>query len=132
MEFLSSPNVPATTSDVDLATGERQPLLPRSLLVESPPASRRPSDRKAFKKETHSITFDMTLARGSLLVDIVNYTFMALVPTLWAYSVCSLMGSFGTGFSPTIQSVALAMYMRKGGTESGRLFGALSVVQALW
>ena len=74
----------------------------------------------------------MALARGSLLVDMVNYTVMALVPTSLAFTICSLMGSFGTGFSPTVQSIALAMYMRKGGTESGKLFGALSVVQALW
>jgi len=131
MEPPSSPNVPVTTSDADLDTGEQQSLLSRSPTAEPPSASPHPG-RKALKQGTHNTTFDMGLARGSLLIDLVNYTFMALVPTAWAFTICSLMGSFGAGFSPTAQSVALTMYMRKGGTESGKLFGALSVVQALW
>ena len=131
IEILPSANIPATTPDVDLSTGEQQPLLSRSS-VENPTLSSRPSGRKAFKKDIHNTTFDMALARGSLLVDLLNYTFMALVPTPWAFTICSLMGSFSAGFGPTVQSVALAMYKRKGGTESGKLFGALSVVQALW
>ena len=100
--------------------------------MESPSASRCLNDRKAFKKEIHNTTFDMVLARGSLLVDMVNYTFMALVPTSWAFIICSLTASFGAGFDPMAQSVALAVYKRKGGTESGRLLGAFCVVQALW
>jgi len=37
----------------------------------------------------------------------------------------------GMAFSPAVQSVALALYVQQGNKESGRLFGALSVLQAL-
>lgn len=43
----------------------------------------------------------------------------------------SIFGSLGSGFSPATQSVMLSLYSRRGGTEFGRLFGALSVIQAL-
>lgn len=48
-----------------------------------------------------------------------------------AFTAFGMLGSFGSGFGPAIQSVALEMYTQRGGTEAGRLFGALSVVQAL-
>jgi len=41
------------------------------------------------------------------------------------------MGSLGGGFSPAVHSVALELYSRKGGKETGKLFGALSVLHAL-
>jgi len=56
---------------------------------------------------------------------------MALLPTALAFSLSSVFTSLSAGFSPAIQSVALSLYRRRGGTESGKLFGALSVVQAL-
>lgn len=37
----------------------------------------------------------------------------------------------GVGFSPAIQSVAMGVYTQQGGTELGKLFGALSVMSAL-
>jgi hypothetical protein len=96
---------------------------------------------------------------------------MALAPTARTFTLASLFGAMGAGFSPAVQTVALGMYLgrerelererlsaaedtlsttsdetevergevdmhREGkegeqGGESGRLFGALSVVQAL-
>ena len=47
------------------------------------------------------------------------------------FTAFGMLGSLGAGFSPATQSVMLALYARRGGTEIGRLFGALSVVQAL-
>ncbi|KAF9479281.1 MFS general substrate transporter [Pholiota conissans] len=92
------------------------------------------SDRappKPFKKEIHTPHFDLNLARTSLFIDIISYAFMARASTPTAFTLGSIMGAFGTGFSPAMQSVTLALYARRGGTETGRLFGALSVLQAL-
>ncbi|KAF4615419.1 hypothetical protein D9613_002574 [Agrocybe pediades] len=86
---------------------------------------------KTITKEIHSPLFDLRLAMVSLLVEIIGYTFMGLAPTGFLFTVFGAVSSFGTGFSPAVQSVTLALYARRGGTETGRLFGALSVIQAL-
>jgi hypothetical protein len=87
---------------------------------------------KTFKKEIHSPLFDLNLARASLFVDIISYAFMGLANTAGAFTLFGILGAFGAGFNPAMQSVTLALYARRGGTETGRLFGALSVLQALW
>lgn len=84
------------------------------------------------RKEIHSPAFDLGLARASLLIEIISYSFMGLAPTPISFTVFGMLSAIGSGFSPAVQSVTLAMYSRKGGVEVGRLFGALSVVQALW
>ncbi|KDR73681.1 hypothetical protein GALMADRAFT_251462 [Galerina marginata CBS 339.88] len=86
---------------------------------------------KTIKKEIHSPSFDLGLARVSLLVEVVGYTFMALAPTPLTFTLFGMMSALGTAYSPAVQSVTLALYARRGGTEIGRLFGALSVIQAL-
>lgn len=122
---------------------------PKPLIVEFPPepveaqpllsfnsggseaSSSRSRTASPMKKEIHSPAFDLGLARASLVVEIISYTFMALAPTPFTFTVFGMLSAMGAGFSPAVQSVTLAMYSRKGGTEVGRLFGALSVVQAL-
>jgi MFS family permease len=79
----------------------------------------------------HSPSFDLKLLHFSLLTEIVAYTAMAFSVRPLPFTVFAVLGSFGAGFSPALQSVALALYTRAGGTEVGRLFGALSVIQAL-
>ena len=54
----------------------------------------------------------------------------ALHPTPFIVGV--FIAAFGSGFSPGIQSVAVEVFQRGGGQETGRLFGAMSVIQALW
>jgi len=76
-------------------------------------------------------SFDLNLARCSLLVEVVSYFLMAVAQNAYQFTIFAIVGSFGLGFNPAMQSVTLAMYTRQGGTESGRLFGALSVVQAI-
>ncbi|RDB23050.1 putative membrane protein C14C4.07 [Hypsizygus marmoreus] len=111
---------------------EQDPLLSPSQSSTSPNHCATPnSPPQTIKKEIHSPSFDLGLARGSLFVEVIGYTFMAFAPTATAFTLSSMFGSMGAGFSPAVQSVALALYVRRGGTESGRLFGALSVVQAL-
>ncbi|PFH51761.1 hypothetical protein AMATHDRAFT_40016 [Amanita thiersii Skay4041] len=80
----------------------------------------------------HSPLFDLNVARSSLTIDILSFTCTGLFPTTLPFIFFSIFGAAGVGFVPAIQTVALALYTRNNGTESGRLFGALSVVQALW
>ncbi len=60
------------------------------------------------------------------------FFFLAIAQSAWQFTIFGVLGSLGMGFNPAMQSVILALYVRRGGTESGRLFGALSVIQALW
>ncbi|KAG5636197.1 hypothetical protein H0H81_008867 [Sphagnurus paluster] len=101
-------------------------------------ASRNTSEGEPFLSDTiqkpkreHSAAFDLGLAHVSLVVEVISYTFMAIAPTAFFFTLFSMAAAMGSGLNPALQSVALAMYRRRGGTESGRLFGALSVVQAL-
>ncbi|KAG5352842.1 hypothetical protein C0989_000184 [Termitomyces sp. Mn162] len=89
------------------------------------------SPREAAMKMPHSTAFDLGLARVSLLVEVVSYSLMAYAPTALVFTRSSMMTSMGAGLNPALQSVALALYRRRGGMESGRLFGAISVLQAL-
>lgn len=81
--------------------------------------------------EVHSAAFDLGLARVSVVIDVISYTLMAVISTPVAFTVFSMTGALGMGFSPAVYSVALDLYAKRGGMETGRLFGALSVVQAL-
>lgn len=83
------------------------------------------------RKTIELSSFDLSLARCSLLVDVISYFFMAIAQNAYQFTISAIMGSFGLGFNPAMQSVTLALHTRQGGTESGRLFGALSVVQAI-
>lgn len=117
---------------IQLPAGESTPLLTSTsstYAVSTQPAT--PAPQPPHKKDLHSAAFDLGLARVSLVIEIVSYTVMALTPTPVTFTVCSMTAAMGMGFSPAVQSVALEMYARKGGKETGKLFGALSVVQAL-
>jgi hypothetical protein len=111
------------------------------LLSSTPPASSgsllaRPSPPQS----AHDPAFDLAISRYSLLIDVIAYTFMGLVVTPVAFTAFTVLSALGSGFSPTLQSVALELYVRRerqlrgedgSVIESGKLFGALSVVQAL-
>ena len=86
---------------------------------------------KTIKREIHSPLFDLNLARASLLVDIVSYVSMGLAQSPIVFALSGTFGAFGRGFSPAAQSVALALYAKRGGVETGRLFGAISLIQAI-
>ncbi|KAH9857150.1 MFS general substrate transporter [Lenzites betulinus] len=79
----------------------------------------------------HSPAFDLTLARGSLVVDALTYVLLLVVPNGIIFGATSCLGALGMGFMPAMDSVALTLYQRRGGRDSGKLFGALSVVQSL-
>lgn len=48
------------------------------------------------------------------------------------FTVFSIITCFGSGHAPAAQSVALALYAHRGGVESGKLLGALGVLQVVW
>jgi hypothetical protein len=56
---------------------------------------------------------------------------MATAKTGAMFTVYTALGSLGAAFTPAVQSLALGIYTRRGGEGTGKLFGALSVVQAL-
>ncbi|KIY72114.1 MFS general substrate transporter [Cylindrobasidium torrendii FP15055 ss-10] len=112
---------------------EREPLL-------SPTASRFPSEdedgseqdsMRSFHFASHTSAFDLNLARGSLCLEILAYALMGLVNHSLPFTGASMISSLAAGFGPSIQSVALELYNERGGVETGKLFGSLSVLQAL-
>lgn len=88
--------------------------------------------RKTSRKEIHSPSFDFGLARVSLIIELIISTAMALSISALSFTIFGMLGALGVAFGPATQSVTLALYSRRGGKDVGRLFGALSVVQALW
>ena len=86
---------------------------------------------KTIKKEIHSPLFDLNLARVSLLVDMVSYISMGLAQSPIVFALSGVFGTMGSGFSPAAQSVALALYAKRGGVETGRLFGAIGLIQVI-
>ncbi|KAF8643895.1 hypothetical protein AX16_008911 [Volvariella volvacea WC 439] len=105
---------------------ERPPITPAA--GASTPSTSSP---KTEVKAKHSLAFDLGLARVSLIIELISYGLMGLAPNAMAFTVCGILGAFGAGFAPAMQSITLAMYMRRGGEEAGKLFGAMSVIQAL-
>ena len=84
----------------------------------------------------HSAAFDLGLARYSLALEVVCYTVIAFMPTALTFTVFAMLASWGGGFNPAVQALALELYTRRHKSreeaETGKLFGALSVVQAMW
>jgi len=103
-------------------------LKPKQPSIELPSDAEPPS---LSSKEYDSPSFDLNLSRISLLVDVISFLFMGLSFTPMAFTLFGMLGSFGVGFYPGIHSVALNLYRKRGEKDNGRLFGALSVIQAL-
>jgi hypothetical protein len=107
-------------------------LKPRSPPVESlQDADPSQAQSSPLAEHHHSPSFDLNLARVSLFIEMIAYTLIGLASTPIAFVLFTLMGSMGGGFSPAVHSVALELYSRRGEKETGKLFGALSVLQAL-
>jgi hypothetical protein len=71
------------------------------------------------------------LLHASLIVQFLAVTLLGVSsrPSVFLLGIISI--SLGAGFVPTLQSFALELYQRRGGGETGRLFGALTVVHVL-
>ncbi|KAJ2929964.1 hypothetical protein H1R20_g7121, partial [Candolleomyces eurysporus] len=121
--------LPAPSSSRSGAPEEEEPLLesePNEDVSPNPPRR-----VKMIKKELHSPRFELGVARLSLVIDIMAYGIMVLFASQRAFGLFGVLGAMGIGYSPAVQTLLMALYARRGGTETGRLFGALSVVQAL-
>ena len=90
----------------------------------SPPSSRE-------QHHHHDPNFDLKVAKVSVGIEVLVYTLMVFSSSGLMFAVVATLGAFGMGFGPAIQSVALTLYNRRGGKDSGKLFGAMSVVQSL-
>ncbi|KIY43476.1 MFS general substrate transporter [Fistulina hepatica ATCC 64428] len=87
--------------------------------------------RHVERKVIHSPTFDLGIAKVSLVIDTCAYILLCMVPTPMVFVGASVMSATGAGFGAAVQSVALDLYVRNGGTETGKLFGAMSVMYSV-
>lgn len=81
-----------------------------------------------------SPAFDLAVARASAGLEIASFLGLMVASTGTLYALADTIGSFAVGFPPAMQALALHIYtdrrsQNKG--EIGKLFGALSVIQAL-
>ncbi|KAF9265617.1 MFS general substrate transporter [Marasmius fiardii PR-910] len=109
---------------------EEEPLIDRSnssLFYHQ----RESSHSSSRSKEPHSSRFDLGLARFSLGLEAVSFAFLGLAMGSVSYTIAAILGAVGTGYGPALQSVALDLYGERVEGETGRFFGALSVLQVL-
>lgn len=76
--------------------------------------------------------FDLNVARGSVIIECLVYAVFPFAASAALFVATGACGSFAAGFNPTVQSLALEFYRKRGGTEAGKLYGAMSVISALW
>lgn len=93
--------------------------------------NRTPSPPSRPEHHHHDANFDLNVAKVSVGIEVFVYILMVFSSSGPMFAVIATLGAFGMGFGPAIQSVALTLYNRRGGKDSGRLFGAMSVVQSL-
>ncbi|KAI5116339.1 hypothetical protein M0805_009175 [Coniferiporia weirii] len=95
-----------------------------------------PQSRPKSQHPRHSSAFDLAIAQASLALEVACYALVPILFAYWyahmkpAYTVLTILASCGAGFGPAIQALAVDLYSARGGTETGRLFGVLGVVQA--
>jgi MFS family permease len=108
MKFLRPRFEPASAVHAAPAAGE--PSLP---------APRRPRPS----------ALDYTIARACLFLCIIVYTCLSLNVSETSFILLSILVTFGSADSPALNSLALSLLPTA--KERGKMFGALSVIQAL-
>jgi len=82
-----------------------------------------------------SITFDLCVARGSLILDIISHSFVAmhLSSSCLVYAGLTSISALAAGTHPALQSLAVCIFQRSrpAKQEIGALFGGLSMLTAL-
>ncbi|WWC91944.1 uncharacterized protein L201_006896 [Kwoniella dendrophila CBS 6074] len=86
-----------------------------------------PSESKLQPKR--SAHLDLYTVRISLLLETIPYIFLSLSPSPIGFIFCSILTTLGGPSNPAANSLALSLL--KDPNQSGRLFGALSVLHAL-
>ncbi|KAG8217854.1 hypothetical protein J3R82DRAFT_6020 [Butyriboletus roseoflavus] len=100
----------------------------------SPPDSAQTNASEQRLPASRSPAFDLALARASAGMEITAFLGMAIASTGALFTLASTIGSFGAGFTPAVQALALDIYTNRRSEnrgEVGKLFGALSVLEAL-
>jgi hypothetical protein len=106
----------------------------RGASINSPTLSPRP------RGLPHDPAFDLVIARVSLLLELCQYFIATIATNVTVWISATVIGSFGGGFSPSIQALAVELFNRRetiihgderAGENYGQLFGALGVIQAL-
>lgn len=102
------------------------------------PRAEADANENSSKTPRHSPTFDLAIAQVSLALEVACYALVpaiARVPIKWqepAYVFLTVLASCGAGFGPAIQALAVDVHShQRNASETGRLFGVLSVVQAV-
>ncbi|KAI0260813.1 major facilitator superfamily domain-containing protein [Gloeopeniophorella convolvens] len=113
------------TPPIHLPTEPSEPLDARS-------SSRAPAPSRG-PVHTHTPAVDLRLAQFSLVLFGLCFALIAVSRSAAMFVFASALGALAGGYSPTIHSLSLELYTRRGGvaSEAGRLFGAMSVLQAL-
>ncbi|CAE6436761.1 unnamed protein product [Rhizoctonia solani] len=110
--------------------------------------------QRMYRGRRHTYV-DLFVARLSLAMEFVGYIVMALTTNIPLFAITTCWMSFGGGFGPSVQSIALALSQDQAAdkrtddpptpeydsiskpttpstpSENGTLFGALSVLQAI-
>ena len=81
----------------------------------------------------HTPALDLGIAKASLALHAVSFALLAVSKNAGMFVAASLLATLAVGYGPVVQSLSLELYARRGGetSEAGRLFGAMSVIQAL-
>jgi MFS family permease len=87
----------------------------------------------------HDPAFDLVVARISLGIELCQYILVVLSTNTQMWIAATLLSSFGGGFTPSVQALAVELSSRNSHAKSigssaenfGQLFGALGVLQAL-
>ena len=85
-----------------------------------------------------AMRFDKALIGGSLFLDLLSHSLVSLSPTDYGpYSGQALfvgattLSGFGSGLIPAVNSLALCVMQSRGETDTGKMFAAFSLLQAI-
>lgn len=106
--------------------------LPTSEPTESISSAR--TEESDEEDEQNVPAVDLTLSRLSMITEIAVYIIFPFATAPWGFITTLAINSLGAGFVPAVQALALELYRFRDGAsaESGKLFGALSIVRAVW
>ncbi|KAG8891736.1 hypothetical protein FRC01_014540, partial [Tulasnella sp. 417] len=91
-----------------------------------------PTGPHPSKQMLADIRFDLNLARLSLAIDAVGYILVVFFSksSSEAFVLVTLLSAFGGGSAPAMQSASLCL-LKNPSEDSGKLFGAFSMIQAV-
>ncbi|KAI9442746.1 MFS general substrate transporter [Lactarius indigo] len=110
-----------------------QPGEPLNARPESPSPSVQAPSGGPTHMHMHTPALDLGIAKASLALHAVAFALIAASKNAGMFVAASMLATLAVGYAPVVQSLSLELYARRGGSasEAGRLFGAMSVIQAL-